>query len=192
MNPLVSTGLDPHRGATALSVNLNKVALVRNTRPLGIPSVVKMASIALDAGAHGITLHPRPDERHVRPHDVHDIAALLRASYPHAELNLEGNPFHNLMDYLRALRPAQATFVPDSVEQATSDHGWRFPEDATRLEPLVAAARALGVRVTFSCEARQRLLASTRLPPGGRIDTGTVDEELARHGSSWRAQPDLD
>ena len=122
MNPLMTTGLDAHRGMTALSVNLNKVALLRNTRPLGIPSVTRAATIALEAGAQGITVHPRPDERHIRAHDVHDLAALMK-DWPRAEYNIEGNPFHNLMDCIRAVRPHQATFVPDSVEQSTSDHG---------------------------------------------------------------------
>src|SRR3954468_43949 len=108
---------------TRLSVNLNKVALLRNTRALGIPSVTRAATIALEAGAHGITVHPRPDERHIRAHDVHELAALLKA-WPQAEFNIEGNPFHNLMDFVRALRPHQVTFVPDAVGQSTSDHGW--------------------------------------------------------------------
>ena len=109
MNPLVA----PEHPATALSVNVNKVALLRNTRHLGIPSVVRVATLALEAGAQGITVHPRPDERHIRAHDVHDLAALLQA-WPGAEYNIEGNPLHNLMDFVRAVRPQQATFVPDS------------------------------------------------------------------------------
>ena len=83
---------------TALSVNLNKVALVRNTRHLGIPSVTRAATLCLEAGAAGITVHPRPDERHIRAGDVHELAALLKA-WPDREFNIEGNPFHNLMDH---------------------------------------------------------------------------------------------
>ena len=107
---------------TALSVNLNKVALVRNTRHLGIPSVIRAASLCLQAGAAGITVHPRPDERHIRAHDVHELADLLKA-WPEREYNIEGNPFHNLMDFVRVVRPHQVTFVPDSEGQFTSDHG---------------------------------------------------------------------
>src|SRR5437773_2692273 len=88
MNPLVTSGLDAHRGATALSVNLNKVALLRNTRALGIPSVTRAATIAIEAGAQGITVHPRPDERHIRVHDVHELAELLKR-WPQIELNTE-------------------------------------------------------------------------------------------------------
>src|SRR3990167_6022420 len=146
MNPLLTTGLDAHRGSTALSVNLNKVALLRNTRALGIPSVTRLATVALEAGAHGITVHPRPDERHIRSHDVHELAELMR-QWPQAEFNIEGNPFHNLMDFVRTAKPHQCTFVPDESTQATSDHGWSFPQDAERLRPLIDEARALGGRV---------------------------------------------
>ena len=113
MNPLMTHGSDPSRAGTVLSVNVNKVALLRNTRSLGVPSVVRAATLCLEAGAEGITVHPRPDERHIRPHDVFDLAELLKA-WPGAEFNIEGNPFHNLMEFVRELRPHQATFVPDS------------------------------------------------------------------------------
>jgi pyridoxine 5-phosphate synthase len=148
MNPLISTPFDATAGLTALSVNLNKVALLRNTRSLGVPSVVQMARIALEAGAHGITVHPRPDERHIRPQDVHELAELIKA-WPQAQFNIEGNPAHNLMPLIEAVRPHQCTFVPDSVGQATSDHGWSLPRDAEQLCPLIAQAREWGVRVSL-------------------------------------------
>mgnify|MGYP006286339565 CR=1 FL=1 len=133
---------------TALSVNLNKVALIRNTRHLGIPSVTRAATLCLQAGAQGITVHPRPDARHIRADDVPALSSLLR-QWPEREFNIEGNPFHNLMDVVLSLRPDQATFVPDSEGQFTSDHGWRFPQDAARLRPLIAQTRAAGVRVSL-------------------------------------------
>ena len=133
---------------TLLSVNVNKVALLRNSRHLGEPSVVRAAEICLQAGAAGITVHPRPDERHIRRSDVFDIAALLQ-KWPQAEYNIEGNPFHHLMDFVRAVRPAQATFVPDSELQSTSDHGWNLLEDESRLEPLIQECNRLGVRVSL-------------------------------------------
>src|SRR5450830_667560 len=116
---------------TKLSVNLNKVALVRNTRHLGIPSVTRAATLCLEAGARGITVHPRPDERHIRVSDVIELAALLK-DWPDREYNIEGNPFHNLMDVVGQLVAHkfpvhQMTFVPDSEGQFTSDHGWSFP-----------------------------------------------------------------
>ncbi|MEY8875372.1 MAG: pyridoxine 5'-phosphate synthase, partial [Leptothrix sp. (in: b-proteobacteria)] len=102
MNPLVAPEAADRGGRTALSVNLNKVALLRNSRHLGIPSVTRAAQCVLEAGAQGITVHPRPDERHIRAHDVTDLAELLRA-WPHIDFNIEGNPFHNLMDVVRGL-----------------------------------------------------------------------------------------
>ena len=139
--------------STALSVNLNKVALVRNTRHLGIPSVTRAATLCLQAGAQGVTVHPRPDARHIRGEDVHELHALLKADWPRAEFNIEGNPFHNLMDFVRELRPHQCTFVPDSEGQFTSDHGWDLRADADRVRPLIAQARALGVRVSLFMDA---------------------------------------
>jgi pyridoxine 5-phosphate synthase len=133
---------------TLLSANLNKVALLRNTRTVGIPSVVHAARIALGAGAHGITVHPRPDGRHVRANDVRDLASVVRER-PGAEFNIEGNPFHSLLEFVRDVRPAQCTLVPDETGAFTSDHGWNLDEDALRLKPIVTELRSLGVRVSL-------------------------------------------
>jgi len=134
---------------TKLSVNVNKVATLRNTRPhIGIPSVVRASTLCLDSGAHGITVHPRPDRRHVTPDDVHGIAELLKR-YPHAEYNIEGNPFHGYMDLVRAVRPAQCTLVPDEPGAFTSDHGWDLARDADRVRPVVEQLKALGCRVSL-------------------------------------------
>lgn len=129
---------------TLLSVNLNKVALLRNTREVGIPSVTEAAKTCVEAGAGGITVHPRPDERHIRPSDVFDLAAMLEV-----ELNIEGNPFHALMDLVRRVVPTQCTLVPDSPEQSTSDHGWDLSRDTARLRPIVRELKTLGVRVSL-------------------------------------------
>ncbi|MDE2414812.1 MAG: pyridoxine 5'-phosphate synthase [Comamonadaceae bacterium] len=157
---------------TALSVNVNKVALVRNTRHLGIPSVTRAAQLCLQAGAQGITVHPRPDERHIRAQDVHDLAALLR-QWPQAEFNIEGNPTHNLMEFIRQVLPTQATFVPDSVGQFTSDHGWRFPDDAERLAPLIAECRELGVRVSLFMDPIPEQMAAARAAGADRVELYT-------------------
>ncbi|HTT12756.1 MAG TPA: pyridoxine 5'-phosphate synthase [Burkholderiaceae bacterium] len=133
---------------TSLSVNLNKVALLRNTRTIGIPSVGHMAQIALEAGADGITVHPRPDGRHVRGNDVVELAHLLRR-WPAVEFNIEGNPFHQLMEYVREVRPHQCTFVPDETGAFTSDHGWDLAGDSERLRPIIEEARTIGVRVSL-------------------------------------------
>jgi pyridoxine 5-phosphate synthase len=133
---------------TALSVNLNKVALVRNTRTIGIPSVTHAATLALEAGADGITVHPRPDGRHVRAADVAELSALLE-HWPAAEFNIEGNPFHGLLDFVVQVGPQQCTLVPDETGAFTSDHGWNLPEDIGRLRPIVEKVRSLGVRVSL-------------------------------------------
>lgn len=163
--------------ATNLSVNLNKVALVRNTRHLGIPSVTRAATLCLEAGAAGITVHPRPDARHIRAQDVLDLAALLQ-SWPDREFNVEGNPFHNLMDCVRDLRERglpvhQVTFVPDSEGQFTSDHGWIFPADAARLQPLIADAHALGLRVSLFMDADPGAMAAVKAVGADRIELYT-------------------
>ncbi len=168
------------KNTTALSVNLNKVALVRNTRHLGIPSVLFAASMCLDAGAHGITVHPRPDARHIRAQDVHDLSALLAKEWPGVEFNIEGNPFHNLMDFVRERRPHQATFVPDSEDQATSDHGWRFPEDAARLRPLIAEAKALGVRVSLFMDPEPDQMAAVKAIGADRVELYTEGYAASR------------
>ena len=133
---------------TALSVNLNKVALIRNTRSNGIPSVLHAAQIALEAGADGITVHPRPDGRHVRAPDVAELAALMR-HWPAAEFNVEGNPSHGLLDYVQQVRPQQCTFVPDESGAFTSDHGWNLPAQIEELRPMIEQAKSLGVRVSL-------------------------------------------
>jgi pyridoxine 5-phosphate synthase len=156
-----------------LSVNLNKVALVRNTRHLGIPSVTRAATLCLQAGAHGITVHPRPDARHIRTEDVHELHALLKRDWPRAEFNIEGNPFHNLMDFVRQLRPHQCTFVPDSEGQFTSDHGWDLRADAARVRPLIAEAKALGVRVSLFMDADPDAMALAKAVGADRVELYT-------------------
>lgn len=162
---------------TALSVNLNKVALVRNTRHLGIPSVTRAATLCLQAGAAGITVHPRPDARHIRADDVRDLADLLQA-WPDREFNVEGNPFHNLMDCVADLRARnlpvhQVTFVPDGEGQFTSDHGWSFPADAERLRPLIAKAHDLGLRVSLFMDADASAMQAAKDVGADRIELYT-------------------
>lgn len=168
---------------TSLSVNLNKVALVRNTRHLGIPSVTRAATLCLQAGAHGITVHPRPDERHIRAHDVADLAQLMQA-WPAREFNIEGNPLQNLMDFVRQFKPHQCTFVPDSEGQFTSDHGWNPAQDSEKLRPLIAEAKALGVRVSLFMDAEPAHMAWAKAVGADRVELYT--EPFA---AAW-GQPD--
>ncbi len=131
-----------------LSVNLNKVALLRNSRRTGVPDLLHFARLALDAGALGITVHPRPDERHIRAADVPALAALLRPLRPRVEFNIEGYPDERLAAILRDTRPEQATLVPDAPDAFTSEEGWQL--DAAQMQlarPAIAAAKALGCRV---------------------------------------------
>ncbi len=165
---------------TAFSVNLNKVALVRNTRELGIPSVLFAAALCLDAGATGITVHPRPDARHIRAQDVDDLSALLARDWPDVEFNIEGNPFHNLMDFVRERRPRQATFVPDSETQSTSDHGWVFPQDADRLRPLIEETKALGVRVSLFMDPEPSMMAAAKALGADRVELYTEGYAASR------------
>ncbi len=171
--------MTPHAPQTALSVNLNKVALVRNTRHLGIPSVTRAASLCLEAGANGITVHPRPDARHIRADDVRALHRLLQ-SWPGVEFNIEGNPFHNLMDFVRELRPHQCTLVPDSEGQFTSDHGWNLPADSERLRPLIAEARALGVRVSLFMDPLPQAMAHAKAVGADRVELYTES-----YASAW-------
>src|SRR5688572_29014963 len=137
---------------TRLSVNLNKVALLRNTRDIGIPSVVRAGELYIAAGAHGITVHPRPDQRHIRPSDVSDLADYLKDN-PHVEFNIEGNPFPEFMAIVRKVRPTQCTLVPDSPEASTSDHGWNLLDERGRLTPIIAELRDLGARISLFMDA---------------------------------------
>jgi pyridoxine 5-phosphate synthase len=182
---------------TLLSANLNKVALLRNTRTIGIPSVVHAARIALGAGAHGMTVHPRPDGRHVRAQDVRELAAVLR-DRPGAEFNIEGNPFHGLLEFVREVRPAQCTLVPDETGAFTSDHGWDLGRDGARLEPVVEELKSLGVRVSLFMDPVAEAMAAAAVLGADRIELytepyarafGTAEQEavLGRYAEAARA-----
>jgi pyridoxine 5-phosphate synthase len=161
---------------TKLSVNLNKIALLRNTRSLDIPNLLKFAAIALESGADGITVHPRPDGRHVRSDDIAELATLMRA-WPDREFNIEGNPFHNLMDFVRAVKPHQCTLVPDESGQFTSDHGWDLvgnnARDSDALQPVISELRALGVRVSLFMDPVPAAMAAVKALGADRIELYT-------------------
>lgn len=156
---------------TRLSVNVNKVALLRNSRPLGIPDVVRAAELAIDAGAHGITVHPRPDARHIRSDDVYALHGLARARG--VEFNIEGNPFQPMLELVRAVRPDQCTLVPDDPGASTSDHGWNLGHDGPRLRPIIAELKALGVRVSLFMDAEEQAMAGARATGADRVELYT-------------------
>ena len=139
---------------TALSVNLNAIAYLRNRRDLPWPNVTGLADIALKAGAAGVTVHPRPDERHTRISDVDDLAALVRER-PGTEFNVEGYPTDDFLDLVERVRPDQVTLVPDDPAQATSDHGWDFDKDGDRLENIVARLKQAKLRVSLFVDAEE-------------------------------------
>ena len=161
---------------TQLSVNVNKVATLRNTRSLEIPSVVGLSRVALQAGAHGITVHPRPDQRHIRPADV-DAVALLLEEYPAAEYNIEGNPFHGLIEHCERVRPPQATLVPDAREALTSNHGWNLVEldsgARAALGKAVASLKATGCRVSLFLDPVADMMTMARDLGADRVELYT-------------------
>lgn len=138
---------------TELSVNLNRIALLRNSRNIGIPSVIQAARTVIQAGAYGVTVHPRPDERHIKPSDVYELAELLKSEFSTIEYNIEGNPFQPpFMELVRAVKPTQCTLVPDDPNAFTSDHGWDLSEQAgntERLRPVLQELHDLGSRVSL-------------------------------------------
>lgn len=175
---------------TALSVNLNKIALLRNQRDIGIPSVVDAARVCIDAGADGITVHPRPDERHIRRSDVYDLAGQITV-----EFNVEGNPFPDFMRIARDIRPAQCTLVPDDPGQSTSDHGWDLARDGERLAPIVAELKQLGIRVSLFMNPEPDAMADAKALGADRVELytepyaaafvkGEVDESLAQYAAA--------
>jgi pyridoxine 5-phosphate synthase len=136
---------------TRLSVNVNKVALLRNTRNLNLPSVLRAAALCVEAGAHGITVHPRPDQRHIRPADVDELSEMLSV-----EFNIEGNPFSppagsypGFMPIVRRVKPTQCTLVPDAPGQVTSDHGWNLRGDTRKLKDIIKELRDMNIRVSL-------------------------------------------
>ena len=167
---------------TRLSVNVNKIALLRNSRTSGIPSVVRLAEIALNAGAHGITVHPRPDGRHIRPQDVRELSELVRAR-PTIEYNIEGNPFHQVMGLVREVRPHQCTLVPDDPAAFTSDHGWDLQKDGHRLVSVISELHDLGIRVSLFMDPVAGSMAAARDVGADRIELYT-ESYATSHGTS--------
>jgi pyridoxine 5-phosphate synthase len=131
-----------------LSVNLNKIALLRNSRRTGVPDLRRFGRLALESGAQGLTVHPRPDERHIRATDVPLLSDVMRPYRPAMEFNIEGYPDERFLSILQDNRPEQATLVPDAPGAFTSEEGWKLdPAQAALVTPEIAAIKALGCRV---------------------------------------------
>ena len=156
-----------------LSVNLNAVALLRNRRDLPWPDVAGLGRIALAAGAHGLTVHPRPDERHTRRADLPVLRALIDDGFPEAEFNIEGFPDEAFLALVEANEPDQVTLVPDDPAQPTSDHGWDFEAQFDLLEPVVRRLKKGGMRVSLFANPDPAGMEAARATGADRIELYT-------------------
>jgi pyridoxine 5-phosphate synthase len=173
---------------TKLSVNLNKVALLRNQREVGYPSVLEAARLVVAAGAHGITVHPRPDERHIRRIDVRELAALIATEFDdRIEYNIEGNPTPEFLALIGEVRPDQVTLVPDAPEQSTSDHGWDVQASFRELSAAILELKSAGARVSLFMDADPGAIAFAGSVGADRIElyTGPYAQAFA----AGRARP---
>jgi pyridoxine 5-phosphate synthase len=153
-----------------LSVNLNAVAMLRNRRDLPWPSVEGIGRIALAAGAHGLTVHPRPDERHTRHSDLPVLRALIDDEFPKAEFNIEGYPSEGFLRLVENIQPDQVTLVPDDPTQATSDHGWNLAGGAAELTPIVRRLKKGGFRVSLFCDPEPAGMTAARETGADRVE----------------------
>ncbi len=165
---------------TQLSVNLNAVAMLRNRRDIGWPSVTGIARVVLEAGADGITVHPRPDERHIRRSDVRELAKMLRADFPKAEYNIEGYPNEVFLSLVEEVKPDQVTFVPDDPEQSTSDHGWDIYANVDLLKRSIQRMKAKNLRVALFIDE------DPSVPPDARkVDADRVELYTGPYATSF-------
>lgn len=163
---------------TKLSVNINKIATIRNARGGNTPDLLKMAQDAERFGAQGITVHPRPDERHIRYQDVYELKPLLKT-----EFNIEGNPkIDKFVDLVMEIKPEQVTLVPDGDSQLTSDHGWDTIANKTYLSEMIARFREAGIRTSIFVDANPAMVEGAKATGTDRIELYT--EEYARLYSS--------
>ena len=176
--------------AASLSVNLNAIALLRNRRDLPWPSVTGIGRIALEAGAHGLTVHPRPDQRHTRFSDLPDIRALIDDEFPQAEFNIEGYPTGDFLALVEAAEPEQITLVPDDPEQPTSDHGWDFVANRDMLVAIVSRLKRTGSRISLFCDpdASDEQIAAAKATGADRIELYTGPYGACRDDSAMAAK----
>ena len=181
----------------ALSVNLNKIALIRNSRDTRNPDVPAHARMCIDAGADGITVHPRPDQRHIRAQDCYDLAAMLEV-----EFNIEGNPmtgprtsdrqgvtdYPGFMALVKDIRPAQCTLVPDGDNQLTSDHGFDLKRDGDVVAPLIEELKAMGIRTSLFMDPDPEQIKLAAAVGADRIELYTESyADACKHGGDVEA-----
>jgi pyridoxine 5-phosphate synthase len=174
-----------------LSVNLNAIAMLRNRRDLPWPSVAGLGRIALAAGAHGLTVHPRPDQRHTRHSDLPELRALIDDEFPSAEFNIEGYPTEDFLRLVEANQPNQVTLVPDDPAQPTSDHGWNFVADASFLTPVVRRLKRSGFRVSLFSDPEPEGMTAARDTGADRVELYTGPYGSA-HSDQAKAARELD
>lgn len=174
---------------TSLSVNVNKFALLRNSRDTDSPNLRTMAARAIQAGAHGITVHPRPDQRHIRYADVPVLSELVR-QHPGVEYNIEGNPTADFIRIVLENPPHQVTLVPDDPGQLTSDHGWDILKEHKRLLPIVEEFKERGIRVSLFMDAWLDQIDPVPMTGADRIELYTAPYADAfgteREEAVWR------
>ncbi len=162
---------------TALSVNLNKIALLRNSRGMDFPNVVNFAKLCIRYGADGITIHPRPDQRHATYQDVKDLSRLCN-QHPHVEFNIEGYPTADFLKVVKDAKPDQCTLVPDAPDQITSDHGWDTRSESHFLRSIIANLKGHGIRTSVFLDPDPEMIASASECGTDRIELYT--EEYAK------------
>jgi len=167
---------------TRLSINLNKIAWLRNSRGIDTPSVLDFARKSIDYGAHGITVHPRPDGRHIRTRDVHALAESLSV-----EFNIEGNPTAAFIELVNEVKPSQVTLVPDDPDQLTSDHGWDLAQDGERLKPIIETFKSHDIRVSLFMDPVPELVSEAAGLGADRVELYT--ESYAR---AWGTEAQAD
>ena len=183
--------------AIALSVNLNKIALLRNSRDGNFPGVADFGRRALEYGANGLTVHPRPDQRHIRPDDTRELASLIK-SFPAAEFNIEGNPFApaqgtypGLVSLAGETRPDQCTLVPDSDSQKTSDHGFDLTLDGDKLVPIIERLKANNIRISLFMDPIAEQIRLAKEVGADRIELYTGPFAWAFNASNDSAQAEF-
>jgi pyridoxine 5-phosphate synthase len=181
-----------------LSVNVNAIAYLRNRRHVPWPDVAELGRIALKAGAIGLTVHPRPDERHIRNADVPILRDLIRNEFPDREYNIEGYPDEHFLKLVEVNRPDQVTLVPDLPGQGTSDHGWDFAKTGNLLPPIIQRLKSQGMRVALFVDpdpaqpAFAKATGADRIeiftgPYGGALDEATMQIEFAKVVATGKA-----
>ncbi len=171
---------------TRLSVNVNKIALLRNSRGRDYPSVTGFARRVVELGVRGVTVHPRPDERHIRRGDVHELREMLE-DFPGVEFNIEGYPSAEFLALIEAVKPGQCTLVPDAPEQITSDHGWDIPANRELLRDVTARLREAGVRSSLFLDPSTAMVEHAPEVGCDRIELYTEDYARAFGGSEQAA-----